>query len=98
VVATLVLSGILNPGFLSSLKTAYGQVLLVKLVLFGAMLFLAVANRRHTPRLSAALDSVTGLKIAVGALRRTLLAETALAILVLAAVAWLGTLSPLGVE
>jgi putative copper resistance protein D len=98
VVATLVLSGILNPGFLSSLKTAYGQVLLVKLVLFGAMLFLAIANRRLTPRLSAGLDSVAGSKIAVGALRRSLLTETALAILVLAAVAWLGTLAPPGLQ
>jgi putative copper resistance protein D len=97
VVATLVLSGILNPGFLASLKSAYGQVLLVKLVLVGGMLLLAVANRRLTPRLSGTLDS-NGLKIAVGALRTSLLTETALAILVLAAVAWLGTLAPPGLS
>jgi putative copper resistance protein D len=98
VVAILVLTGIVNPGFfLSGFKTAYAQVLLVKLAAFVAMLLLAAANRFWlTSRLSATLGSTDGLKIAVGALRTSLLTETALAILVLAAVAWLGTLSPLG--
>jgi putative copper resistance protein D len=99
VVAVLVLTGIINPGFFSSgLNTAYTQVLLAKLVLFVGMLLLAIVNRRLTPRLLGTLDSTSGLKIAVGALRTSLLTETALAVLVLAAVAWLGTLSPLGVE
>ena len=99
VVAVLVLTGIINPGFFSSgLNTAYTQVLLVKLVLFVGMLLLAVVNRRLTPRLSETLGSTNGLKIAVGALRTSLLTETALAVLVLVAVAWLGTLSPLGAE
>ena len=93
VVGILVLSGMLNPGFLSSLNAPYGQVLLVKLALFAAMFFLAVTNRRLTPKLSAPSSFLEG---AVLALRRSILAETALAILVLAAVAWLGTLSPGG--
>jgi putative copper resistance protein D len=100
VVATLVLTGFINPGFFSSgLKTAYTQILLVKLVMFASMLLLAAANRFWlTPRLSARLDSTSGLESAVAALRLSLLTETALAILVLAAVAWLGTLAPLGTE
>jgi len=90
----------MNPGFFSaSLKTIYTQVLLVKLAMFVAMLSLAAANRfRLTPKLAAALNSTSELRAAVGALRTSLLAETALAILVLAAVAWLGTLSPLDAE
>jgi putative copper resistance protein D len=100
VVAILVLTGLINPGFFSSsLKTAYAQILLVKLAMFVAMLALAAANRfRLTPRLAATLDSASELRAAVGALRTSLLAETALAILVLAAVAWLGTLAPAGLE
>jgi putative copper export protein len=39
------LSGILNPSFLSSLRTTYGQVLLAKLAIFGVMLLLAAGNR-----------------------------------------------------
>lgn len=100
VVAILVLTGLINPGFFSSsLKTAYTQILLVKLVMFVAMLLLAAANRFWlTPRLAATLDSKSGLKSAVAALRLSLVTEIALAILVLAAVAWLGTLSPLDTD
>src|SRR3981189_3115826 len=47
---TLVASGLINDGFLvgsvsSLLTTLYGQILLAKLGLFGAMLALAAANR-----------------------------------------------------
>ena len=57
-VAILTLSGMTNPGFFqSSLDTAYGQLLLAKLGVFGAMLALAGANRFFlTPRLSATLE------------------------------------------
>ena len=97
VVLTLVLSGIANPGFLAGFKAAYGRILLVKLAMFGAMLLLAAANRFWlTPRLSLSLVSKNGLKSALAALRLSLLTEAALAVLVLAAVAWLGTLSPTG--
>ena len=45
-VAILTLSGMTNPGFFrSSFDTAYGQLLLAKLGVFGAMLALAGANR-----------------------------------------------------
>ena len=101
VVAMLVLSGIINSGFLigsaykAAVFTAYGLVLLLKVVLFGLMLALAAANRlRLTPRLRTALDTGTGADLAVRALRWSLLTETTLALLVLAAVALLGMLVP----
>ena len=93
-VGTLTLSGMTNPGlFLSSLDSAYGQLLLAKLGVFGAMLALAGANRfLLTPRLSATLDGRGRLKTAVNALRMSVLIETALGFVVLALVAWLGVL------
>jgi len=83
-----------NPGlFLSSLGSAYGQILLAKLGVFGAMLALAGANRfLLTPRLSATLDGRGPLRVAVNALRMSVLIETALGFVVLAMVAWLGVL------
>ena len=91
VVGALTLSGILNPGFLASLSSAYGQVLLVKLLLFGVMLVLAAANRFWLTR---RLESAAGLEQSTRALKASILAETVLAALVLASVAWLGTLAP----
>jgi len=93
-VATLTLSGMTNPGlFLSNLGSAYGQLLLAKLGVFGAMLALAGANRfLLTPRLSAMLDERVHLRTAVNALRVSVLVETALGFIVLAMVAWLGVL------
>ena len=95
-VAILTLSGMTNPGFFrSSLDTAYGQLLLAKLGVFGAMLVLAGANRFFlTPRLSATLSGLGGLKTAITALRVSILVETALGVIVLAMVGWLGVLSP----
>lgn len=100
VVAALTLSGMLNPGFfLSRLDTAYGQVLLAKLVLFGMMLMLAAANRFWlTPRLAAILagtpHTAHNLKMAIWALLASILFETLLAFLVLATVAVLGAVAP----
>jgi putative copper resistance protein D len=95
-VAILTLSGLTNPGlFQSSLDTAYGQVLLAKLGVFAAMLALAGANRFVlTPRLSARLSGRGGLKTAINALRASILIETALGVIVLAMVGWLGILPP----
>ena len=95
VVATLVLTGINNPGFLASFGTPYGEILLVKLALFGAMLLLAAANRYWlTPRLASSLASGLNSEGPARALWASVLAETTLAALVLAAVGWLGTLAP----
>ena len=102
VVAVLVASGLVNSWYLIGLAglsraptTPYGQLLIAKLVLLIFMLALAAANRyRHTPRLERALLA----RVEEGGVFRpvmlSVLAETALAVAVLALVAWLGTLSP----
>lgn len=97
VVAALVLTGFINPGFfLAGFKTPYDQVLLAKLALFAAMLVLAAANRFWlTPRLLVE-DGDT--KIALRGLRVSVLIETALAVLVIATVAVLGVLDSPGSE
>ena len=97
-VVVLVFSGLMNPNVLASVGTRYGQVLLVKLILFGAMLPFAAANRFWlTPKLASALDAKSGSEGPIRALRASILAEMAIAVLVMAAVAWLGTLSPSGI-
>jgi putative copper resistance protein D len=94
-VVTLSLSGILSPGFLSSFRTVYGQVLLAKLGVFIAMVMLAAANRYWlTPRLLKALESSAPSSSATGPLALSILTETTLAIVVLALVGWLGILTP----
>jgi copper resistance protein D len=98
VVAILILTGLVNSAFLvdpvhwrDSLQTPYGKTLLVKLALFAAMLMLAALNRfRLTPALTGAATLSTTLR----RLRLSLLSETLLALLVVAAVAVLGTLPP----
>lgn len=101
VVGLLIVSGLVNswiligPSKLGLLFTSlYGVLLLAKLLLFGAMLALAVANRFFlTPALAAALEEGDGLS-AVRSLRRSLLVESGCAVVVLALVAWLGLLAP----
>jgi len=86
VVAVLVLSGLINSWFLIGpdkldqlFVSRYEQVLLIKLVLFGAMLLLAAANRFWlTPRLAAALDSDSAPSAPLRPLRMSILSETVL--------------------
>lgn len=101
VVAVIVVTGLVNAWLLvgaahvlSLPGTIYGQLLIAKLLLFGAMLGFAGANRyRLTPALAARIDAgdhggaVAALRISVGL-------ETATVVVVLALVAWLGTLQP----
>lgn len=96
IVTVLTVSGIVNyvlivgPSIDPLISTLYGRLLLGKLVLLGGMLALAAANRfRLSPGLEAALKAALKL-------RQSLFTETALAVLILAAVAWLGILSPTG--
>ena len=98
-VAAILVSGLVNswflvgPGNIPSLwTTRYGWLLLAKIGLFGAMLGLAAANRfRLTPGLSAAIGRGKH-REAVSALRRSLALEAGSATVILAIVAWLGTL------
>lgn len=94
-VVVLVASGLVNSWFLIGpdhlaglMTTQYGRLLLLKLVLFGAMLILAALNRwRHTPAIVR-----TGASLAP--MRTSIVAEASLAVAVLALVAWFGVLEP----
>ncbi len=101
VVALLLLTGSVNlwlivgPSALPLLPMSpYGQLLILKLLLFLAMLGLAALNRmRLTPRLASALaegDTIA----ATRALRTSIVAEAAAAVAIIALVAWLGMLAP----
>jgi putative copper resistance protein D len=100
-VGLIVLTGLVNGLFvvgaahlLALGQSTYGQLLLIKLLLFGAMLGCAAANRFWlTPRLERARGSA-GTSQALAVLRRTIALETVFALLVLALVAWFGTLEP----
>lgn len=101
VVALIIVSGLVNgwlivgsDGLGSLVSTRYGQLLLAKIAAFAAMVALASLNRfRLTPALRVAASSGEP-RHGLGALRLSLAVETALAVLVLALVAWLGTLEP----
>ncbi len=95
VVAALVASGLINSLYLVGLdqlptlaSTAYGRLLIVKLLLFVIMLALAAVNRLViTPRLAAGQAPARAATL-------SLFVETLLALAVLAVVAWLGALAP----
>lgn len=75
-------------------QSTYGKLLLFKLVLFGGMLGLGALHRWVlVPRLGRALTSGDHVH-EVHALRRSVAAEAALAILIVIVVSVLGTLSP----
>jgi putative copper resistance protein D len=101
VVALLLLTGTVNlwltvgPSGLPLLPASpYGQLLILKLLLFIAMLGLAALNSmRLTPRLAAALAE-GDTRAAIGALRASIVAEAAAAVVIIALVAWLGMLAP----
>lgn len=101
VVGAVIVTGLVNTwllvGFdnLSNLGTSlYGQLLLAKLVLFGAMLTLASLNRfRLTPAFARSMAAGNH-RGALGTLRRSLRVETGCAVTILALVAWLGMLEP----
>lgn len=99
-VALLLLSGVINswflvgPAHLAQLLTSpYGLLLDAKLVLFAAMLVLAAANRyRFTPQLSSTLAQTGSREKSLTVLRRSIVLEAALALVVLAIVSLMGTL------
>ncbi|AFW01382.1 copper resistance protein CopD [Gluconobacter oxydans] len=101
IVGLLTLTGILNccflvgPAQIATLwQSTYGLLLLTKLLLFATMLALAGVNRyRLTPALGLAIKRRDARR-AMALLRQSLFMEWSLAIIILALVAWLGTLSP----
>jgi putative copper resistance protein D len=102
IVGLIVGTGLANGLFLVDLAEAprlvtdpWGQLLLAKIALFGGMLALAATNRF---RLAPALDHAMARgeqRTALSMLKRSLTLETTLAIVILALVAWLGTLEPI---
>jgi putative copper resistance protein D len=107
-VGTLAVAAIIATGIVNSLAvvgfrhftrlplTDYGRLLILKLLLFTGMLALAALNRwQLTPALGIAIDNDNP-ALAVAGLRRSLIAEGSAALVILALVAWLGTLEPLG--
>lgn len=100
IVLTLTITGVMNYLFIIGPKlsdvflSTYGVLLTIKVLLFALMLLLAALNRFHLgPALKQALLDGDA-TLAVNALRRSVSLELALALLIVALVAWLGTLSP----
>lgn len=100
IVLTLSVSGVVNYLFIVGprlddvLLGTYGMLLAIKVLLFAAMLVLAALNRFHLgPALERSIRDGQHV-IAANALRRSVLLELGLALLIVALVAWLGTLSP----
>ena len=100
-VATLIGSGLLNGWFLIGnvsglFVTPYGQLLIVKLVLFTGMLALAVSNRFWiVPSLTKVrTDDPNGSTAWSGKLRNHVLSEQFLGLMVLLVVSVLGTMQP----
>jgi putative copper resistance protein D len=102
VVATLIVTGTANLLLvvhfdqLSALPgSLYGRLLLLKLLAFAVMLGLAASHRfRLVPAFERALAAEDH-RAALRVLRTSLMVETLCAALILALVAWLGTLDPL---
>lgn len=103
-VGLIVATGIINwlaivglPNLAQATLTPYGKLLIIKLLLFVGMLALAGLNRwRLTPGLGIAIRNGDTASAIIG-LRRSLLVEGGAALAILALVAWLGTLDPLGI-
>ncbi len=100
IVLTVSVTGVMNYLFIVGprldgvLFGTYGLLLAIKVLAFAVMLVLAALNRFHLgPSLQQSLGDGQHL-IAANALRRSVVMELALALLIVALVAWLGTLSP----
>ncbi len=94
-VALVLITGCINalvmvPRPASLISSDYGRALLLKLAFVALMVAIAIVNRvTLTPLIMAAADSK-----GVRSLWRSVLVEQGAAVLVLAAVAWLGTIHP----
>jgi putative copper resistance protein D len=100
-VATLIASGLVNTWFLvgsvsSLLTTAYGRMLITKLLLFGGMLALAALNRLWLvpSMIKARAEDSNGFASWTGRLRSHVLGEQLLGLMVLLIVSVLGTIRP----
>lgn len=103
VVGLIILTGVINSLAIVGLPqlsklpfSAYGKLLIIKLLLFGAMLLIAGVNRwKLTPAFGVAIGE-NDPNSSIARLRWSLITEGSAALAILALVAWLGTLEPLG--
>ncbi|WP_438299176.1 copper homeostasis membrane protein CopD [Pseudomonas sp. NMS19W] len=100
IVLILSVTGVANYLFIVGPKSGdvllgtYGILLAIKIVLFAGMLVLAALNRFHLgPLLEQSLRAGQH-QVATNALRRSVLFELVIALLIVGLVAWLGTLGP----
>ena len=77
-------------------NSLYGRLLIMKLILFAAMLGLAARNRfRLTPAIASGANSGSrDTAAAVRSISQSVALEAGLALIILGLIAWLGTLSP----
>jgi putative copper resistance protein D len=100
IVAVIAVTGVANylfivgPNVAGLLDSTYGQLLVLKLGLFLGMLGFAALNRFHLGPLLEQARQTGEHDVAVEALRRSMLLELGVAVIILGLVAWLGTLSP----
>ncbi|AHL35638.1 copper resistance protein CopD [Pseudomonas brassicacearum] len=85
---------IVGPSVEGLLDSTYGQLLTLKLLFFAAMLVFAALNRFHLSPLLEQARQTGEHGVAVNALRRSMVLEFCVAVVILGLVAWLGTLSP----
>jgi putative copper resistance protein D len=99
-VATLAITGVVNyllvvgPVLETLTTSTYGALLSLKVFLFAGMLVFAAVNRFHlSPLLERSIQTGTH-NVAINALRRSMILELSVAVIIMGLVAWLGTLSP----
>lgn len=100
IVATLAITGVVNyllvvgPVLETLTTSTYGALLSLKVFLFAGMLVFAAVNRFHlSPLLERSIQTGTH-NVAINALRRSMILELSVAVIIMGLVAWLGTLSP----
>jgi putative copper resistance protein D len=100
IVMTLAITGIINyllivgPSLEALTTSTYGTLLSLKVILFAGMLVFAALNRFHlSPLLERSIQTGT-YTVAINALRRSMMLELSVAVIIVGLVAWLGTLSP----
>lgn len=100
IVGTVIVTGVANylfivgPTVANVISGAYGVLLLVKMVLFAGMIGLAALNRFYlSPDLERSAQA-GDYSLVVTALRKSVVLESTLAVVILCLVAWIGTLSP----
>jgi len=100
IVVILTITGVVNYLFIVGptldevMLTTYGLLLFFKVLLFGAMMVLAILNRFHLSPLLERSVRNGEYCVAVNALRRSMTFELSMAVVIVCLVAWLGTLSP----